>query len=141
MSTLREQAREAVIAAAPEYSAHEHHRNWHKLHVYRTGKVEWSEHINRSDDFIDREARGFQAIPSVARVGTGSYVCNCDYCGDTTGEYEDLDDAISNAVGDSDLVDIERDMLEEFDNPDNIPPGYFADEEEPEAELTEDQYD
>jgi hypothetical protein len=144
-TTLRETARQTVIDSVPERAANEHRRNYRKLHVYRDGDVHWTEHINHSDDIIDSGADHFAAIPSVACVGTGSYVCNCDYCNevyseqdealaaeqgreyDKAAKYQDDEEAISDAVANSDLSDLEADMLAEFDQ---IPVGYFSDEEE-----------
>lgn len=55
---------------------------------------------------------------------------------DKSAKYADADDAIADAVANSDLSDIEADMLAEFDA---IPVGYFNDEddhaEEPESDI------
>ncbi|PWT72773.1 MAG: hypothetical protein C5B60_09135 [Chloroflexi bacterium] len=141
--TLRDTARQAVIDAVSEAAAYSHRRSHHKLHIYRDGEVGWTTHLNQSDDIIDRGAKHFAAVPSVICVGTGSYVCNCDYCNevysavdealaaeqgrkyDKSAKYADENEAILDAVADSDLSDLEACMLAEFDA---IPAGYFQDE-------------
>ena len=146
-TNLRSSARQTVIDSVSERATYEHKRNFHKLHVYRDGDVRWTEHINRSDDIIDSGADHFAAIPSVACVGTGSYTCNCDFRNevysekdeayaieqgreyDKAAKYADDDEAIADAVANSDLSDLEADMLAEFDA---IPAGYFSDEEDAE---------
>lgn len=76
---------------------------------------------------IDSGAKGFAAVPSVARVGTGSYLCNCDHCEGPFTDTWTQEDAIQQAVEDSDVADVERVMLEAFDK---IHIGYFNDEED-----------
>jgi len=120
--TLREIAWQAIIDSVYEGAANGHRRNYHKLHIYRDGDVRWTEHIDRSDDIIDRAADHFAAIPSVACVGTGPYACNCDYCN----EIGDKEEAIREAAANSDLSDLEAAMLAEFER---VPTGYFDDEE------------
>lgn len=142
-TTMRSAARQAVIDAATESATYAHHRNYHKLHVYRDGDVRWTEHIDQSEDIIDRDANHFEAIPSVACIGTGSCDCNCDYCSDVyyaedearaieqgrkydkSAKYADASEAIADAVANSDLSDLEADMLAAFDA---IPAGYFNDD-------------
>lgn len=147
-TTIRATARQAVIDSVPERAALEHARNYHKLHIWRDGAVSWSEHINRSDDIIDSGAKHFAAVPSVACVGTGSYACDCDYCNeiydadnearaaergeeyDKDAKYSTTQEAIDDAVSNSDLSDVEDAMLAEFDE---IEVGYFDDEDADEA--------
>lgn len=142
---LRAAARQAVIDNVRERATLEHRKNYHKLHVYRDGDVDWTEHINRSDDIIDRDAKHFAPIPSVACVGTGSCACNCDFCDmiysevdeafalengreyDKSSKFQTQEDAITDAVAESDLWELEADMLREFNE---IPVGYFNDEDE-----------
>lgn len=145
--SLREQAGGLIgeeVAQAEKYS---HQRHYHKLHVHRDGTVDWFYSFNRSDDLIDREARGFAAIPSVITVGVGGTSCNCDYCNniyDPTVEAEAIEegrpydrdekfnsqeDALRAAVSDSDLSGLEHAMLKKLAE---IPVGYFDDEEEEE---------
>jgi len=136
--TLREQARDFVTDQAGKYAELDHARNYHRLHVRRDGSVAWTEFHDSSSDLIDGQANHFCAIHSVARVGTGSYVCNCDYCGsvvypqnrqDETTDRQ-LAEAVQMAVDDSDLDSIAAAMLEKFDG---IEAGYFDDEpDEPE---------
>lgn len=144
-TSLRETARQRVIDNVSECAAYQHRHHYHKLHIHRNGDVEWTNHINTTDDFIDRDADHFAPIPSVATVGTGSYACNCEYCNmvyherdeafakendrpyDRTEKYETQEEAIADAVADSDLSDLEADMLAEFDR--RISAGYFDDEE------------
>jgi len=142
-TTLRSEARLKVIDSVAECADYEHRKTYHKLHVYRDGDVRWTQHLSQSDDIIDSGAARFQAVPSVACVGTGSHCCNCDYCDDVyypeaealaieqgrkydkDSKYADDDAAIADAVANSDLSDMEADMLEHFDT---IPAGYFGDE-------------
>lgn len=119
---LREAVRQMVIDNVTERAKYEHKRNYHKLHVWRDGSVVWSESIDRASDIIDHQAADFRAVESVACVGTGSYVCNCDYC---NADYDTADDAIEAAVADSDLSAIEEEMLAKLDA---IEVGYFDDE-------------
>jgi hypothetical protein len=124
-SSLRETARQRVIDSVIEAAANEHLQNYLKLHVFRDGEVRWTEFNNRSSDIIDDQAKTFSPVPSVATVGTGSYQCNCGHCNDSG--YESKAAAIDDAVGDSDLFELEQSMLERFDA---IPVGYFDDENE-----------
>lgn len=124
--SIRETARESVIAEAPARCAYEHKRNYWKLHISRDGEVRWDEYADQHSDIIDRGAKGFAAVPSVARVGTGSCACNCDYCAGPFTDTWTQDDAIQQAAEDSDVADVERIMLEAFDK---IHVGYFSDEE------------
>jgi len=144
-NTLRTTARELIVASVTECAEYDHMRNYRKLHVYRDGSINWSECINKSDDIIDSQAEGFQAVQSVACVGTGSIDCNCDYCNevynaeseafahergreyDKSTKYDSQAEAIADAVSNSDLSGLEADMLAEFDS---IPVGYFNDEPE-----------
>ena len=148
VKTLRDTARELVADSVVEAAALDHQRNYHKIHIRRDGTVSFTESINRSDDLIDDGADHFAAIPSVATVGTGSVVCNCDYCNEVYNEtdeqlakddgrsydkdakYATHADAIADAVANSDLGDMESDMLARFDE---IPAGYFDDEDEDEG--------
>ena len=143
-TTLRNAARQLVSDSTIEAATKNHQQNYEKLHVGRDGTVSWFESINKLDDLIDREAGGFQAIPSVITVGTGSYMCNCDYCEevynadeeayakeqgdeyDKDEKYETVTDAIADAVGNEDQTETEESMLKSFDD---IPVGYFSDEE------------
>jgi hypothetical protein len=149
---LRSAARQSVIDSVSDCAAYGHQRNYHKLHIGRDGYVRWAEHINQSDDIIDSGAERFSAIPSVACAGTGSICCNCDYCDevyyagdeqlakdqghyyDRDAKYADEDEAIADAVANSDLSGLEADMLAEFDA---IPAGYFNDEEEEEPNASD----
>ena len=142
--TLRETARALVTEEVAPRAEYEHKRNYHKLHVNRDGTIGWSECINRSDDLIDSQADHFAPIPSVACVGTGNFACNCDFCNevyseddelnakdrgeeyDRSAKYESESEAITDAICESDLSDLEADMLADFDR---IPIGYFDDEE------------
>ena len=142
--SLRSAARQAVIDAVAVRAAHEHQRNFHKLHIYRDGHLRWSEHINQSDDIIDSRADQFGPIPSVACVGTGTHSCNCEYCNevysatdeayaieqgeeyDKSTKYADRYEAIADAVANADLSELEADMLAQLDA---IEIGYFDDEE------------
>ena len=143
--TMRDTARRFVIEdEIAERLRLEHERNYHKLHVHRDGTVGWSEYNNESSDTIDDRAEGFAAIPSVAMVGTGSYVCNCDHCNqvfnaddqeraiedgreyDKDAKYATREEAVVDAVVNSDTAEVEEDMLRAFDA---IPTGYFDDEE------------
>lgn len=142
---LRDKALEAVIAEVETAVRKDHERNYEKLHVRRDGTVTWFESINRSDNLIDSEADGFQPIESVITVGTGSVLCNCDYCNDVynadeerealadgreydrDAKYDSRAEAIDDAVANSDLFETKDQMLERFDC---IPAGYFHDEEE-----------
>jgi hypothetical protein len=148
--TLREKATQNIVASAPEYAAYEHERNYRKLHVRRDGSVAWSEFIDRHSDLIDEQAQGFAAVPSVATVGTGSCMCNCDYCisvYDAAEEATAIEDgreykreekwesraeAVREAVAASDLAGIEEMMLARLDE---IPQGYFNDEDALRAEV------
>lgn len=141
--TMRETARKNVIDSVTEAATKSHERNYEKLHVLRDGTVSWFESTNKSDDIIDRQADGFAAIPSVGTFGTGGYACNCDYCDevysavdeqnaiddgreyDKSAKYATQTDAIADAVGNSDLGDIEAEMLRQLDS---IEAGYFDDE-------------
>ena len=134
--TKREQARQEISDQVADVAAQEHRRNYRKLHIRRDGTADF--------DLIDDKAEHFAAIPSVACVGTGGYACNCDYCNevycaedearaaedgrkyDREAKYETQEDAISDAVGDSDLSDLEARMLAALDE---IEVGYFDDEE------------
>ena len=143
--TKREQARQEISDQVADVAAQEHRRNYRKLHIRRDGTADFGfDCINTSDDLIDDKAEHFAAIPSVACVGTGGYACNCDYCNevycaedearaaedgrkyDREAKYETQEDAISDAVGDSDLSDLEARMLAALDE---IEVGYFDDEE------------
>ena len=143
--SLRSAARQAVIESVAERVGYEHKRNFHRLHVFRDGSVQWSEHRNQSDDIIDSGSDQFAPVPSVACVGTGSCSCNCDYCSevysavdeayaiekgqeyDKAAKYADSEEAIADAVANTDTFDLEADMLAQFDA---IEIGYFDDEEE-----------
>jgi hypothetical protein len=134
--TKREQARQEISDQVADVAAQEHRPNYRKLHIRRDGTADF--------DLIDDKAEHFAAIPSVACVGTGGYACNCDYCNevycaadearaaedgrkyDREAKYETQEDAISDAVGDSDLSDLEARMLAALDE---IEVGYFDDEE------------
>jgi hypothetical protein len=142
-ATVRFTARQAVIDSVSERASYEHQPHFHKLHIYRDGGVHWTVSINQSDDIIDSGAGHFAAIPSVACVGTGSYACNCEFCNDVysaqdeayvieqgrkydkLAKYGDHTEAIAAAVGESDLQNLEDDMVAKFDQ---IPAGYFFDE-------------
>ncbi len=102
--SIRETAREAVIAEAATRCAYEHTRNYWKLHIFRDGEVQWDEYADQHSDIIDRGAKGFAAVPSVARVGTGSCYCNCDYCAGPFTDTWTQKDAIQQAVEDSDKI-------------------------------------
>lgn len=125
VETLRASAREAVSEFAREAAERSHQRNYHKLHVWRDGSVSWTESLNSTDDIIDRGAKHFAAVKSVISVGTGSYLCNCDFCEDKG--FDSREEAICAAVDESDLSDLEAEMLKKFDA---IPIGYFDDEPE-----------
>lgn len=118
----RDTARQNVIDSVNEAARKSHGRNYEKLHVLRDGTVSWFESINRTDDIIDPEAGGFQAIQSVGTYGTGSFGCNCDHCQDAG--YASKEEAVDDAVW-CDQSDIETAMLAALDA---IPAGYFADE-------------
>lgn len=143
-TTLRSAAQAAISEQLTEAARKGHERNYEKLHVYRDGSLSWFESIDKNSDLIDGEADGFAAIPSLITVGTGSYACNCDYCNmvySATDEanaladgrkyyaredmYSTTDEAIADAVANSDLDDLERTMLDALDE---IPVGYFDDE-------------
>lgn len=142
-ATFREIARQGVIDSVSDAATKMHERNYKKLHINRDGTVSWFECINKSDDLIDGKADGFQAIRSVVTVGTGSTDCNCDHCNEVYSvldektakdqgreynadeKYQTYEDAIANAVGDSDLSELEGDMLSKLDH---IEIGYFSDE-------------
>jgi hypothetical protein len=144
-TTLRETAKAAILEEVSQAERYSHQRNYQKLHVRRDGTVNWFESINTSDDLIDSQAKGFQAIQSVHTTGTGSYACNCAWCNevyhpdvealaqeqgrayDRSAKYETYEEAINAAVCDSDLSGIEEGMLKAFED---IPAGYFDDEEE-----------
>ena len=150
--TLRIKARQAVIAAVPDAATHQHRPNYHKLLIERDGTANWTEFLNKWEDLIDSDAYGFAAVPSVACVGTGAVVCNCEHCNDVynavdearaieegreydrSEKYATAEEAISDAVANSDLDSLEIDMLAEFEA---IPLGYFDDEEgEGESSMT-----
>jgi len=143
--TKREQARQEVIDQVAGVAAASHKRNYRKMHIRRDGTADFGfEAINQSDDLIDDRADHFAAIPSVITVGTGSCACDCDYCNDMydaederraiedgrnyahANGYETTAHAIADAVADSDLSDITAIMLDNFDE---IPAGYFDDED------------
>jgi hypothetical protein len=144
-TTLRSAAREAISQELTDAARKEHESNYEKLHIYRDGSLSWCEFIDQNSDLIDDEADGFAPIPSLITVGTGSVACNCDYCNmvySATNEayaladgrpyaredmYTTLDEAIADAVANSDLDDLERTMLDALDE---IPVGYFDDEAE-----------
>lgn len=157
-ATLRQTAREMVASEMANAATKDHERNYEKLHVRRNGTLTWFESINESDDLIDDRADGFAAIRSVITVGTGSYACNCDYCNDVHDAddeaaaiaegreyphyrlpsdtepaselmYATYEDAIADAVANTDLSDMEARMFAKFDM---IPLGYFDDEDEDE---------
>lgn len=128
-TTLRDQALDAMLEQVAERAAREHQRNYHKLHIRRDGTVSWHEAIDQHSDIIDGGAKGFAAVPSVCRVGTGSCECNCPWCEDAG--YESTEDAIADAVAESDLDQVRDEMIQSFDE---IPVGYFYDEEEPEKD-------
>lgn len=119
--TRRETARQALAAEVPAYIQKQHEKNYEKLHVWSDGSLCWREYINQSDDTIDGRAARFQAVPSVACVGTGSVSCDCDWCRDG-GDIEsyDMDGSENDAI--------EACMVEQFDT---IERGYFDDEEPP----------
>jgi hypothetical protein len=123
--TLRDKVRAAIIDEVPERAAREHRRNYHRLHIWRDGTVSWSEYIDQHSDTIDSQADHFCAVKSACLVGTGSYLCNCDYCEDDG--FETVEEAIANAVCDGDNNQIEADMLDALDQ---IEIGYFDDEDE-----------
>lgn len=120
-TTAREIARAAVIAEVGNRITKDHELNYERLHVWRDGSISWREYINESDDTIDRHAASFQPVPSVALVGTGSCKCDCAWCADgATIDASDLDGSV--------LDEAQDDMLAQFDE---IPTGYFDDEETP----------
>ena len=121
---LRETARQSVIENVVEAAIKEHLQNYFKLHIFRDGEARWVEFSDRSSGIIDAQAKTFSPVPSIATVGTGGYQCNCDHCNDAG--YESKSAAIDDAVGGSDLSELEASMLERFDA---IPVGYFDDEE------------
>ena len=143
-TTIRQTIIDSISDRAAEYEHKSHELNYEKLHVYRDGELRWTESINASDDIIDSEAEGFAAIPSLATTGAGSCSCNCDYCNEVYSakaeeyaieqgrkyvrdeKYATHEDAINDAVANSDLSDIETMMLEALDE---IPVGYFRDEQ------------
>ena len=144
-TTLRDKVRAAITDEVPERIAREHRQNYHKLHIRRDGTVHWTESIDQHSDIIDDGAADhFCAVKSVCGVGTGSYSCNCDYCNEVYSElteelyrergddykrgkkYETQEDAISDAVCDSDQPQVEADMLAKLDR---IEVGYFDDED------------
>ena len=144
-NTLRTTARDLVIEQVSAAATKDHERNYEKLHIRRDGTISWTESIDKYGDIIDSGADHFAAIPSVITVGTGSCSCNCDYCDevynadeeanaladgrkyDRDNKYDSDADAIADAVSNSDLEDMETDMLARFDE---IETGYFDDEQE-----------
>jgi hypothetical protein len=143
--SLREAARQIITDSVFEAADKDHRYNYHKLHVYRNGTVSWSEHVNSSSDFIDSAAKHFTAVRSVTTRGTGSHNCNCEFCNsvyseqdeqlaqengqeyDKSAKYATVEDAIIDAISESDVDALREDMLNELDR---IPVGYFTDEEE-----------
>lgn len=121
--TLREQAKAAMRSEVTAAARKSHERNYEKLHVRRDGTVSWFESINKHDDLIDSEADGFRAICSVITVGTGSVLCNCDFCEDEG--FADRAEAIDAAITEHGTYQIEQDMEAAFSQ---IPQGYFHDE-------------
>ena len=142
-TTIRETARQSVIEQATEYCRLSHERDYSKLHVYRDGSVRWNEFNNESSDIIDSDADHFCAIQSVATVGTGSYCCNCQHCNevynaveeeraiedgrkyDKDSKYATFAEAITDAIGASDIGEVEEMLAKNFDA---IEVGYFTDE-------------
>lgn len=113
----RQRAAEAIREKACEAAIRSHERGHWRLYVRRDGDVSWSEHITGDERLIDGQARGFAAVPSVIRVGTGSVHCTCEPCS-AGGEPED-------SVGDDDASALEEQMLEDLAR---IERGYFDDE-------------
>lgn len=122
--TLREQAKESMQSEVTAAARKSHERNYEKLHIRRDGTVSWFESLNKSEDLIDREANGFKAVRSVITVGTGSVLCNCDFCEDDG--FVDRAEAIDAAITEHGTYQIEHDMEAAFEE---IPQGYFHDEE------------
>lgn len=124
LPSIRSVARELVIESVTEVQQKAHQRNYHKLHIYPNGMVNFFESINFRDDLIDRRAKVFRAIPSAITAGTGNYNCNCDYCQDET--YETKSEAIADAIANENSSETLEFMLKRFDE---IEVGYFEDEE------------
>jgi hypothetical protein len=153
-TTIRQQVTDAIPEQAAEYERNSHETNYYKLHVYRDGALRWHESINQSDDIIDDDADHFAAIPSLCCTGTGSVSCDCACClnvysaeaeeqakdddreYDRDHKYETRQDAIDDAVANSDLSVIETMMTEVLDG---IEFGYFDDEELDDEELDDEE--
>lgn len=91
-----------------------HETNYMTWYVESDGTMWWSEEV----DQWTYSARDGKQIPSVARVGTGSIACNCDWCrdGETMTERDYDGDAVDYAVA------------EACKQLGGIPHGYFDDE-------------
>lgn len=142
---LRDTARQNVIDSVTEYATNSHLRNYYTLHIRRDGSVSWFEAPDANSDLIDPDASGFAAIASVGQTGCGGFGCNCQWCNEVynareeaealdTGreynranKYASQDDAIYEAVSDSDLSGVEEMLLNALNE---IPVGYFSDEDE-----------
>ncbi len=152
MTTQSTTLRVAALAAAINYQTltealrKSHERNYESLYVGTDGEVYWSESINRSDRQFYRNQPGMVYVERLLIVGTGSCDCNCDYC-DEIGKSINVDgkvvseddptfdpaaiitaaDAISQAVGDSDVDEYQGQIEEAFAA---IQVCYFDDEKE-----------
>lgn len=118
-SHLRLRVREALENGEHVHDALRkgHERNYETLYVYPDGECRWSEEA----DANTYRVRDGEPIPYLAKAGTGSIPCNCDWCQgpDAVDSAEEIDFGADEIVYQSD--EMQRRL-------DEIPAGYFDDE-------------
>lgn len=114
---IRLRVRDAIGNHAQDMLRKSHERNYETLYVDPDGECWWSEEA----DSNTWQARDGEAIPSLARAGTGSTPCNCDWC-----QGPDAVDSTSEIEFEGEEIDFAcAEMARRLDE---IPTGYFDDE-------------
>lgn len=117
LKPIRLQVREAIGDHAQDVLRKGHERNYETLYVDPDGDCWWSEEA----DSNTWQTRDGEAIPYLAKVGTGSTPCNCDWC-----QGPDAVDSTDEIEFESEEIDCAcTEMVRHLDE---IPVGYFDDE-------------
>ena len=114
---IRLRVSEAIGDHAQDVLRKSHERNYETLYVDSDGECWWSEEA----DSNTWQARDGEAIPSLAKAGTGSVPCNCDWC-----QGPDAVDSTSEIEFGSGEIDYACSVMAR--RLDEIPTGYFDDE-------------